>query len=112
MEIKTRKPGNHIAILDIEGEIDIYNSGELKKAVQELLANGVINIVFNLAKVPYIDSSGIGALIASLTQLKRAKGSMKIFNAFEAVKKVFELTKMTSFFEIYTSEEDALRTIK
>ena len=112
MEIKVRNPKDNIAILDVIGEIDIYNSSELKKTVQRSMDNGINHIIFNLEKVPYIDSSGIGAMIASLTKLRRAKGSMKIFNAFESVKKVFELTKMTSFFEIYNSEEEALKNIK
>jgi anti-sigma B factor antagonist len=54
-----------------------------------------------MQEVTYIDSSGIGALISSLSGLKKYQGALKITNIHDSVKKVFELTKLTSFFEIY-----------
>jgi len=70
------------------------------------------NIVVNLGRVSYIDSSGIGALISSLSNLKKYQGSLKITNLQGSVKKVFELTKLTSFFEIYNSEEEAINSFQ
>jgi len=69
-------------------------------------------VIINLEKVSYIDSSGIGALISSLSNLKKYQGGLKIINVYASVKKVFELTKLTSFFEIYESEGEALAKFK
>lgn len=107
MEISQREK-NSVVILDIQGEIDLYNAPEIKDTIQKLIEEQKYNIIINLEKVSYIDSSGIGALISSLSNLKKYQGGLKIINVYASVKKVFELTKLTSFFEIYDSEDEAL----
>ena len=111
MEISQREKES-IIILDIQGEIDLYNAPEIKDTIQKLIEGQKYNIIINLEKVSYIDSSGIGALISSLSNLKKYQGSLKIINVYASVKKVFELTKLTSFFEIYDSEDEALSKFK
>ena len=111
MEITTREVSDAVVVLEIAGDIDIYNTGDLKTIINKVVEDGKKHIVFDMSQVPYIDSSGIGALIATLTKLKKAGGSLKIIRAHDSVKKVFELTKMTSFFEIYDSEEEAMEKI-
>ncbi len=109
MDIQTRTNGD-IIILDINGEIDLYNAPEIKKNIKTQIDNGKHNIIVNLDKVSYIDSSGIGVLISSLSQLKKVGGGLKIINVYASVKKVFELTKLTSFFDIYENEQDAVQS--
>lgn len=109
MEISQRNADN-VEILDINGEIDLYNAPEIKSKITELMEAGKSDIIINLEKVSYIDSSGIGVLISSLSNLKKAGGSLKIINVFASVRKVFELTKLTSFFDIYDSEEEAMKS--
>ena len=107
MDINTRT-SDDIVILDIAGEIDLYNAPEIKEIINKLIEEKRYNVIINLEKVSYIDSSGIGALISSLSNLKKYQGGLKIINVFASVKKVFELTKLTSFFEIFDSESEAL----
>ncbi len=107
MEINKRF-SNGVVILDITGEIDLYNAPEIKDIVNSLIEDKHFNLVINLEKVSYIDSSGIGALISSLSNLKKYQGGLKIINVFASVRKVFELTKLTSFFEIYDEEPEAV----
>jgi anti-sigma B factor antagonist len=107
MEINQRET-NDIVILDITGEIDLYNAPEIKDIINKLVEEQKYNVIINLEKVTYIDSSGIGALISSLSNLKKYQGGLKIINVFASVRKVFELTKLTSFFEIFDSEDEAL----
>jgi anti-sigma B factor antagonist len=111
MDITTRSRGD-IVILDIVGEIDLYNAPEIKDIINKLIEVQKYNVIINLEKVSYIDSSGIGALISSLSNLKRYQGGLKIINVFASVRKVFELTKLTSFFEIFDSEETALESFQ
>ena len=111
MEISQREKDG-ITILDIQGEIDLYNAPEIKDIIQKLIEAQKYNVIINLEKVSYIDSSGIGALISSLSNLKKYQGGLKIINVCASVKKVFELTKLTSFFEIYESEGEALAKFK
>jgi anti-sigma B factor antagonist len=109
MDITKRTKGD-IVVLDISGEIDLYNAPEIKDIINKLIEEMKYNVIINLEKVSYIDSSGIGALISSLSNLKKYQGGLKIINVYASVRKVFELTKLTSFFEIYDSEEDAVES--
>lgn len=107
MEIAKRESGD-IVILDIQGEIDLYNAPEIKDAINNLIEKQSCRVIVNLEKVSYIDSSGIGALISSLANLKKNAGGMKILKVSGSVRKVFELTKLTSFFDIFDDESEAL----
>ena len=109
MDILSRSKGDAV-ILDITGEIDLYNAPEIKDIINNLIDQRKYNVVINLEKVSYIDSSGIGVLISSLSNLKKYQGGLKIINVFASVRKVFELTKLTSFFEIFDSEEEAINS--
>ena len=111
MDISSRAKGE-VVILDISGEIDLYNAPEIKDIINKLIEQKRYNVVINLKDVTYIDSSGIGALISSLSNLKKYQGGLKIINVFASVRKVFELTKLTSFFEIFDSEDEALASFK
>ncbi len=97
-------------VLDINGEIDLYNAPKLKDIINKHIETQKYNIIINLLKVNYIDSSGIGALISSLANLKKCQGSLKIINISQSVRKVFELTKLTSFFELFDTEDDAIKS--
>ncbi|MBN1899434.1 MAG: STAS domain-containing protein [Spirochaetes bacterium] len=107
MEIKVREVDG-ITIFNIEGEIDLYNAPTLKDEIKKKIEEQKYNIIINLEKVSYIDSSGIGALISSLSNLKKYQGGLKITNVTGSVRKVFELTKLTSFFEIYEQDDQAI----
>jgi len=111
MDISSRAKGE-VVILDISGEIDLYNAPEIKDIVNKLIEQKKYNVIINLKEVTYIDSSGIGALISSLSNLKKYQGGLKIINVFASVKKVFELTKLTSFFEIYDLEDEAVKAFQ
>ena len=111
MEINRRESGD-IVVFDITGEIDLYNAPEIKEKIKEEMNKSKVNIIINLDKVTYIDSSGIGVLISSLSNLKKVGGALKLINVYASVRKVFELTKLTSFFDIYDSEADAIASFK
>jgi len=107
MEVSRRESGD-IVIFDVTGEIDLYNAPTIKEMVRQEIEKGKVNLVVNLDKVSYIDSSGIGVLISSLSNLKKVGGGLKLANVYASVRKVFELTKLTGFFDIYDSVENAI----
>ena len=59
-----------------------------------------------------MDSSGLGVLVAILKLLKKNNGQMKIVELTPTIKKVFELTRLSNFFDIYDTEEDALKNFE
>ena len=111
MELKIRKNGE-IYIIDVNGEMDLYNSYKLKELVMKMLEKNVKNFIINLDQVDYIDSSGIGALIYICSTMKKMNLKFAISNVHGSVKKVIELTKLMGYFPIANSVEEALLMIK
>lgn len=107
MEIIFEK-SNGISICKVSGEIDLYNASELKEAISENVDNdNGNNIIIDFTEILYIDSSGIGALIALMSKLDQAQGKLVLANVNNSIQEVFELTKLTSFFIIKTNMEEA-----
>ena len=111
MELKIRKNGE-IYIIDVNGEMDLYNSYKLKELVMKMLEKNVKNFIINLEQVDYIDSSGIGALIYICSTMKKMNLKFAISNVHGSVKKVIELTKLMGYFPIANRVEEALLMIK
>ena len=111
MELKIRKNGE-IYIIDVNGEMDLYNSYKLKELVMKMIEKNVKLFVINLEQVDYIDSSGIGALIYICSTIKKMNLNLAIANIHGSVKKVTELTKLMGYFPIANSIEEALLMVK
>lgn len=110
MELKIRKNGE-VYIIDVNGEMDLYNSYKLKELVMKMLEKNVKSFVINLEQVDYIDSSGIGALIYICSTIKKMNLKLYISNVHGSVKKVIELTKLMGYFPIANNVEEALLMI-
>ena len=111
MQINTRNV-EEVIIVDIHGEIDLYNSPKIKEFIMGKMNEGYKKFIVNLDSVTYIDSSGIGTLIFCRTTLNQNNGSLKIMKIHDSVKRIFELTKLNTFFSVYDTEEDALKSFK
>jgi anti-sigma B factor antagonist len=107
MELKIRKNGINY-IIDVNGEMDLYNSYKLKELVMKMLEKRVRRFIINLENVDYIDSSGIGALIYICSTIKKMNLRLIITNIHGSVKKVIELTKLMGYFPITNSIEEAI----
>ncbi|EPF30541.1 anti-sigma factor antagonist [Treponema maltophilum] len=107
MELKIRKSAE-IYIVDVNGEMDLYNSYKLKELIMKMLEKKVRTFIINLEQVDYIDSSGIGALIYICSTIKKMNLKLSITNVHGSVKKVIELTKLMGYFPIASTVEEAL----
>jgi len=108
----TERVAARVTILDIEGDITVFGgASELRKEVRRLIQDGRINIILNLAGVRYVDSSGLGAMVAALTTAIREGGKVALLNVSRNVLELLEITKLTSVFEIYGDERYAAKTI-
>ncbi|TGN19465.1 STAS domain-containing protein [Leptospira idonii] len=100
-----------IAIISLEGEVDLYNAKELKDVLDKKIRNQQYEIVVNLEKVPFMDSSGIGTLVTAMYKLKKYHGNLKVCSVHGSVAKVFKLTGMESHLEVYQSEQTAVDSL-
>ncbi len=94
-----------VVVLEIEGEVDLYNAPELREILKGFMDKDKLDILIDLNKVDYIDSSGIGVLISLATDLKDMHGSLVLKSPSPNVLRVFELTQLVNFFTIIDDEE-------
>jgi anti-sigma B factor antagonist len=112
LNIRERQAGD-VAILDLDGELRIGGScTALRNAIRKLVTDGNEKILLNLAGVKYIDSSGIGELIANYTTLTRGDGQLKLLNLTDKVQDLLVITKLLTVFDVYENEADALASFK
>ena len=108
MQIATRRNGN-ATIIDVVGDIDLYNSPEVRKAVLEAVrAPGAERVVMNLQKVRYIDSSGVASLVEGLKTSRTQNVKFILLGLSPAAREVLELSRLIKVFEVAESEEQAL----
>ena len=110
LNIETREVA-HVTILDVQGRIVLGDEiGELRTAVRDLIAQGKKKVILNLAKVDYIDSSGVGELVGSFTTVRNAGGELKLLNLTQKVHDVLHVTKLYTVFDIKDDEFTAVRS--
>ena len=108
MKSNVRQIG-HVSVVDLSGKITIGEGDvALRNAVQEILDAGNQHILLNLEKVSYMDSAGIGELVACYKRAKEKGGSVKLLNPSGKVYDLLQLTKLEEVFETYKDEKEAL----
>ncbi len=100
-----------ITILDLDGRITVGpEATALREKVAELTQAGVNNLVLNLAKVDYIDSTGLGALVMCATSRRKSGGNVKLENLNRRNVELLVMTKLATVFEIFADEQDAVNS--
>jgi anti-sigma B factor antagonist len=100
-----------IVILDVKGRLVVGEAvASLREKIRELGESGRTNIILNLADVDYIDSTGLGGLVISYTSLKKAGGALKLLSLSRRNIELLVLTKLTTVFEIFDDEQDAVNS--
>jgi anti-sigma B factor antagonist len=110
MEITERAVGD-VMILDLKGKITLGEGDELfKDKVNSVVNQGIRKMVLNLAGVPYIDSAGLGEVVRAYTTLSRQGGSLKLLNLTKRITDLLVITKLSTVFETFDSENDAVKS--
>lgn len=101
------KPG--MALITLQGKMMMGAEGlEIEQLVARLLSTGCRHIIFNLAGLTHIDSTGIGRFIASYNRiLQTCGGSMRMAAAAGAVRSAFRVTKLDTVFPFFETVEQA-----
>ncbi len=110
MKLNVRQIG-HVAVVDLAGKItEGEGDAVLREGVFKLLQSDQKQILLNLRKVPYIDSSGIGEMVACYKAARDKNGTVKLLNPSEKVSDLLQTTRLEEVFEIYRNEKEALRS--
>jgi anti-sigma B factor antagonist len=112
VKIKIRKTES-VAIVDLSGKLmggpdaDVF-----KDTIKQLIQEGYKKVLVNLAHVPWVNSTGLGILIAGYTTLKREGGSLKLTHVTDRIESILMITKLGTIFESFSDEEQALKSFE
>jgi anti-sigma B factor antagonist len=108
MDLTTREDGR-VTILTVNGDLVIGEpESAFKKTVTRLLEEGRVHLLVDLSKVGFLDSSGLGALVRALTNSQKEGGQTKLLHAGPQIRKLLEMTRLDSVFEIHEDIETAV----
>ena len=110
MKIKIRKTDS-VAILDLSGKLMGWPDADVfKDTIKQLIEEGYKNVIVNLKHVPWVNSTGLGILIAGYTTLKREGGALKLIHVTDRIESILMITKLGTIFEYYSEEEQAMNS--
>ena len=98
-----------ITIIDLSGKVMGGSDAEVfKDCIYDLLEEDRKKIIVNLAKVTWINSSGVGILITGYTTMRKKNGDLKLLNVSEKIKSILYVTKLNLIFECFEDEDEAV----
>jgi anti-sigma B factor antagonist len=110
MHLEVRKTGD-VVILDLKGKLTAGLGDQLlREAIDELLAESQRNVLINLSEVSFVDSAGVGELVAGLRTAQRFGARLKLLNVAERVYSTLDMARLLPTFEIFGDEEEAVRS--
>jgi len=102
-----------VTILEVSGRIIIGEGGlTLRNALQEALTAGTKKLILDLGGVSYMDSSGVGELVAAYTSARNKGCEFKLLNLTKKIDDLMQITKLATIFDIYTDEKEAIASFK
>ncbi|MFQ5676594.1 MAG: STAS domain-containing protein [bacterium] len=102
-----------VAVCTIEGKLaGLDGKGKIQEKVHDLIENKIVKVILDLAKVNWIDSTGLGELIASLSSAKNKDGNLVLANLQDPVQSLLKMTNLDEIFETYENVELALEKLK
>ncbi len=110
LDVKERQAGD-VTILDLSGEVRIGEGAvALRDSIRNLTDQGKNKVLLNLAGVKYMDSTGVGELIANYTTVTRQGGQLKLLSLTEKIQNLLVITKLLTVFDSYDNEAEALKS--
>lgn len=98
-------------VVEVEGQVDLYSAPELKAHTSRVIDQGASCVIVDLARVTFMDSTGLGVLVGLLKRLRAARAELLLVVTDYDVERLFQLTGLDGSFEIYRSRDDALEQL-
>lgn len=108
MEIIGKKIGS-VSIVSLGGRLDANASGELEQKLNAMVEADEVCLVVSLEKLDYISSSGLRVLLASLKNVRKREGDIKLACMKPYIKEVFDIAGFSQLFSIYDLEDAAIQ---
>jgi anti-anti-sigma factor len=111
MEISHQVLEPDITLIQLEGRLDARSSERVKTILQELSETEQVKIIVDLQGVPFIDSSGLAALVSGLRAVREKGGIITLSGAQSQAQVVFRLTMLDRVFAIHPSYDEARQSL-
>jgi anti-sigma B factor antagonist len=100
-----------VTVLTLSGRITLgEESNQLRTKIKDVLGQGVKRLVLDLGNVSYIDSAGLGTLVAGYTSAQSQGANMKLANLTKRFREQLNITKLVTVFDVYDSVSDAVKS--
>ena len=107
LTITTREAAGR-TVVSVVGEIDVYTAPRLRELLIELVNTGFYQLVVNMEKVEFLDSTGLGVLVGGLKKVRAHDGSLQLVCNQDRLLKIFRITGLAKVFAIHDTAEAAL----
>jgi len=105
------KEVNGVTVLQVIGRVTLgEESNQLRNKLKDILSQGKTRLVLDLAEVNYIDSAGLGTLVAGYTSAQNQGANLKLANLTKRIDEQLHITKLVTVFEVYNSVQDAAKS--
>ena len=108
LEVQTRQADSGATVIAPTGRLDVAGAPALKEAVAEVVKDGRQHVVIDMEGVSFVDSTGLGSVIAALKQVRGSQGELRLAAPNQQVRVVLELTTLDRVFPYYETVEEAL----
>ncbi len=98
-------------VIELGGEVDLYTAPEFKERLVQVIEDGKKQLVVDLSKATFIDSTTLGVLVGGVKRLRPSGGSLALVCTDQNITKIFEITGLDRVFPIHGTREDALAGI-
>ena len=110
MDIDIRRFGD-VQVIRLRGSLTLGSPvDDLRQTLDQALSAGDANLVLNLSDVRWVDSSGVGVLVKSLTSAKQAGGSLKLVNPSKPALQTLKMCNLLPLFDVFDEESEAVQS--
>jgi len=109
LDVSTREEGQHVVVVAI-GEVDVFTAPTLDAELGRLIADGRTDLVVDLSRVDFLDSTGLSVIVKALARVRAVDGSISVVITADRVAKVFRITGLDALIPLYASVAEAVAT--
>jgi anti-sigma B factor antagonist len=99
-------------VIELGGEIDLYTAPEFKERMVQVIEDGKKQVIVDLSKATFIDSTTLGVLVGGVKRLRPAGGTLALVCSDPNIVKIFEITGLDRVFPIHAARDEALSAVK
>jgi anti-sigma B factor antagonist len=99
-------------VIELGGEVDLYTAPEFKERLVQVIEDGKKQLVVDLSKATFIDSTTLGVLVGGVKRLRTNEGQLSLVCSDRNITKIFEITGLDRVFTIYPTRDEAVSKLK